>query len=167
MKRQDDLTRFEAKAPSTMPTELEGQLAAARVELRGAQAAVDTLTLRAPLAATVLQIGARVGELASPSAPLPLAVLGDLTALRVRAEVGERDYGAIKAGQLAVVRSDAFPGRDIAGTVSSIAPLVAPGGFGAQGQSSFTDIDVAEVVVELAAPDPLIVGMKVDVYFRR
>jgi hypothetical protein len=29
-----------------------------------------------------------------------------------------------------------------------------------------TDIDVAEIVVELAEPGPLIVGMKVDVYFR-
>jgi HlyD family secretion protein len=165
--RQDDLARFEAKAPSIMPTELEGQLAAARLDLRGAQAAVDTLTLRAPLAGTILQIGARVGELASPSSPLPLVVLGDLSALRVRAEVGERDFGAIKTGQLAVVRSDAFPGRDITGKVSSIAPLIAPGRFGAQGQSNFTDIDVVEVVVELAAPDPLIVGMKVDVYFRQ
>jgi HlyD family secretion protein len=135
--------------------------------LRGAQAAVDTLTLRAPLAGTILQIGARVGELASPSSPLPLVVVGDLSALRVRAEVGERDFGAIKTGQLAVVRSDAFPGRDITGKVSSIAPLIALGRFGAQGQSNFTDIDVVEVVVELAAPDPLIVGMKVDVYFRQ
>ena len=31
----------------------------------------------------------------------------------------------------------------------------------------FTDIDVAEVVVELAAPGSLVVGMKVDAYFRR
>jgi HlyD family secretion protein len=164
--RQDELVRFEGKTPSIMPTELEGQLAAARVDLRGAQAAVDNLTIRAPLAATVLQLGARAGELASPAAPLPLVVLGDLTALRVRAELDERAYGAIRTGQVVVVRSDAFPGRDFTGKVSSIAPIIAPGRFGARGQGESTDIDVAEVVVELAAPDPLVVGMKVDVFFR-
>jgi HlyD family secretion protein len=167
LQRQDELARFEVRTPSIVPTELEGQLAAARIDLRGAQAAVDSLTIRAPIAGTILQVGARVGELASPSSSLPLVVLGDLTALRVRAELDERDYRAIRTGQVVVVRSDAFPGRDIAGKVSSIAPIIAPGTFGAQGPSNFTDIDVAEVLVELAAPDPLIVGMKVDVYFRQ
>ena len=165
--RQDELARFEIRNLSILPTELEGQLAAARIELRGAQAAVDNLTIRAPLAGTILQLGARVGELASPSSSLPLVVLDDLTTLRVRAELAERDYGAIRTGQLVVVRSEAFPGRDITGKVSSIAPIIASGRFGVQGQSNFTDTDVAEVVVELAAPDPLIVGMKVDVYFRQ
>ena len=165
--RQDELARFEVRSASILPTELEGQLTAARIDLRGAQAAVDNLTIRAPLAGTILQLGARGGELASPSSSLPLVVVGDLTALRVRAELAERDYGAIRTGQFVVVRSDAFPGRDMPGKVSSIASIIAPGKFGAPGQSSFTDIDVAEVVVELAAPGSLIVGMKVDVYFRQ
>jgi HlyD family secretion protein len=167
LQRQDELARFEVKNASILPTELEGQLTAARIDLRGAQAAVDNLTIRAPLAGTILQLGARGGELASPSSSLPLVVVGDLTALRVRAELAERDYGAIRTGQLVMVRSDAFPGRDMAGKVSSIASIIAPGKFGAPGQSTFTDIDVAEVVVELAAPGSLIVGMKVDVYFRQ
>ena len=82
--RQDELARFEASTPSVVPTELEGQLAAARIDLRGAQAALDNLTIRAPIAGTVLQLGVKAGELASPSAPQPLVVLGDLSALRVR-----------------------------------------------------------------------------------
>jgi HlyD family secretion protein len=166
-RRQGELAEFETGTPSIVPTEVEGQLTAARIDLRGAQAALDNLTIRAPAAGTVLQLGIRAGELASPAAPLPLVVLGDLTALRVRVEIDERDYGAITTGQPVTVRSAAFPGRDFAGKVSSIAPIIAPGSFGARGQGNSTDIDVAEVVVELAAPDPLIVGMKVDVYFRK
>ena len=165
--RQAELARFEASTPSTVPTELEGQLAAARIDWRGAQAAQDQLTIRAPIEGTILQLGARAGELTSPSAPQPLLVIGDLSALRVRAELDERNFGAIKSGQPVVVRSVAFPERDFAGTVSSIAQIIGPGSFGARGQSTFTDIDVAEVVVDLTAPGPLIVGMKVDVYFRR
>jgi multidrug efflux pump subunit AcrA (membrane-fusion protein) len=94
-------------------------------------------------------------------------VLGDLTALRVWAELDERDVGAIRTGQPVVVRSAAFPGHDFIGKVSSIAPIIAAGSFGARGQSNFTDIDVAAVVVEVDSPAPLLVGMKVDVYFRR
>ena len=122
------------------------------------------LTIRAPIAGTILQVGARAGELTSSSAPEPL---GDLSTLRVRAELDERNFGAIKTGQAVVVRSVAYPERDFAGKVSSIAQIIGPGSFGARGQSTFTDIDVAEVVVDLTAPGPLIVGMKVDVYFRR
>jgi HlyD family secretion protein len=165
--RRDELLRFEGESPSAAPTELEAQLAAARIDLRGAQAASDNLTIRAPLDGTVLQLNARIGELTSPSAPLPLVVLADLTSMRVRAEVDEREYGKIAVGRPAVVRSDAFSGRDFMGKVVSVAPIIAPGRFGAQGQSSFTDVDVAEVLVELTGPDQLIVGMKVDVYFQR
>lgn len=165
--RQDELVRFESSTPSIVPTELEGRLAAARIDLRGAQAALDNLSIRAPIAGTVLQLAARAGELASQTAPQPLVVLGDLSALRARVELDERDVGEIRLGQPVVVRSAAFPGRDFAGKVSSIAPIIGPGIFGARGQSGFTDIDVAEVVVELAAPEPLVVGMKVDAYFRR
>ena len=165
--RQVELARFEASTTSIVPTELEGQLAAARIELRGAEAAVDNLTIRAPTAGTILQLGIRSGEMVSPSATQPLVVLGDLSALGVWAELDERDIGAITGGQPVVVRSAAFPGRDFSGKVSSIAPIIASGSFGARGQSGFTDIDVASVIVEVASPGPLLVGMKVDVYFRR
>jgi len=165
--RQDELARFEAEAPPTLPTELEGQFAMARVDLRGAEAALDALTIRAPIAGTVLQINVRAGELASPAAPQPLIVVGDISKLRVRAEIDERDYGAIKLGHAVVVRSGAFPGREVAGTVSSIAPIVEGGRIGARGGRNLTDVNVAEVVIDLAEAGPLAVGMKVDVFFRR
>ena len=152
---------------TTAPGELEGQFAMARLELRGAEAALDNLNMRAPIAGTVLQVNVRAGELASPSAPQPLIVLGDLSKLRVRAEIDERDYGDIKVGQRVVVRSAAFRGRDVAGKVSSIAPIIEPGRIGARGQRNLTDVNVAEVVIDLAETGPLAVGMKVDVYFSR
>ncbi|WP_448042500.1 HlyD family secretion protein [Bradyrhizobium liaoningense] len=164
--RQTELARFEADTPSVVPTELEAKLAMARIDLRGAQAALDNLTIRAPISGTVLQLGVRAGEVASPAVPQPLLVLGDLSRLRVRAELDQRDVDLIKPGQPVLVRSAAFAGRDFTGKVSSIAPIIRPGSFGTRGQGSFSDIDVAEVLVELAEPGPLIVGMKVDVYFR-
>jgi HlyD family secretion protein len=165
--RRAELAKFEADATGSAAGDPEGLFATARLDLRAAEAALDNLIVRAPIDGTVLQINIRPGELASPSAQQPLVVIGDVSKLRVRAEIDERDYGEIKIGQRVVVRSPAFRGRDVAGTVSSIAPIIEPGRIGARGQRSPTDVNVAEVVIDLAETGPFVTGMKVDVYFSR
>jgi len=149
-----------------LPSQNEGQLNIARTELTAAQAAVDKMTIRAPIAGTILQVNARSGELASPSGGQPLIVLGDVSKLRVRAELDERDFGEIKIGQPVLARAAAFRGREFAGKVAFIAPIIEPGRINSRGQRNMTDVDVIEVLIDLAEPDPLAVGMKVDVYFR-
>jgi HlyD family secretion protein len=153
-------------ADAALPTLAEGQLNVARSELQVSRAALEKLTIRAPIDATILQMNARPGELASPAATQPLALLGDVSALRVRAEVDERDIEKIKVGQSAVVRAAAFRGREITGKVAFIAPLV-EAGRNTLGQRNMTDVDVAEVRIDLSEPGPLAVGMKVDVYFQQ
>lgn len=165
--RRAEIAKFEADATGTAVGDPEGLFATTRLDLRGAEAALDNLILRAPIDATVLQINTRVGEFTSPSSAQPLLVLGDISKLRVRAEIDERDYGEIKVGQRVVVRSPAFRGRDVTGMVSSIAPIIEAGRIGARGGRSPTDVNVAEVLVDLAEPGPLVAGMKVDVYFSR
>ena len=96
----------------------------------------------------------------------PVILLGDVSSLRVRAELDEHDFGEIKIGQPALVRPVAFRGREFAGKVSFIAPLVEPGRINARSQRQVTDVDVVEVLVDLTEPESLAVGMKVDVYFR-
>ena len=159
-----ELRRIEADAP--LPTQAEGQLNIARGELLAAQAAVDKMIIRAPIDGSILQVNGKSGELASPSTPQPLVLLGNVSALRVRAEVDERDIEKIKLGQAVLVRPAAFRGREIAGTVSFMAPLVEAGRNNSPGQRNMTDVDVVEVLVDLGEPGPLAVGMKVDVYFR-
>jgi HlyD family secretion protein len=159
-----ELRKIEADSP--LPTQVEGALNIARSDLAVAAAAVEKLTLRAPIGGAVLQMNAKVGELASPAAVQPLVVLGDVSALRVRAELDERDLGEIKVGQPVVVRPAAFRGREFAGKVSFIAPLVEAARNVARDQRNATDVDVVEVLVDVAEAGPLAVGMKVDVYFR-
>jgi HlyD family secretion protein len=162
-----ELRRIEADPSTPLPTFAEGQVNVARAEAAAAAAEIERLTIRAPIAGTVLQVNAKAGELAAPSNAQPLLVIGDVSALRVRAELDERDLGEIKIGQPAVIRADAFRGRDFAGKVSFIAPIVEPARINsARGQRNVTDVDVVEVLVDLAQPDPLAVGMKVDVYFQ-
>ncbi|MGJ5202379.1 HlyD family secretion protein [Bradyrhizobium sp. HKCCYLR20261] len=160
----DDLRKVTADAP--LPVSAEGQLNVARSELQAARAGLEKLTLRAPLDGTVLQVNARAGEIASPQSTPPLVLLGDMSSLRVRAELDQRDLDKIKPGQQAVVRSDAFRGRDVAGKVAAVAPLVESSRTAALSQRNMTDVDVVEVLVDLAEPGPFAVGMKVDVYFK-
>ena len=165
VQQKAELRRIEADAP--LPTPAEGQLNIARSELLAAQAALEKMAIRAPIDGTILQMNAKAGELASPSATQPLVLLGNVSALRVRAELDERDMEKIKVGQSVLVRAAAFRDREIGGTVTFIAPLVEAGRHNALGQRNMTDVDVVEVLVSLGQPGPLAVGMKVDVYFRQ
>jgi HlyD family secretion protein len=164
VQQTDDLRRISPDAP--LPTLAEGQLSVARSELSAARAALDKLTIRAPIDGTILQINARAGEAVSPAAATPMVQLGDISALRVRAELDERDIEKIKSGQQVLVRSAALRGREVAGTVSFIAPLVEAGRYTALGQRNMTDVDVVEVFITLGEPGGFSAGMKVDVYFR-
>jgi HlyD family secretion protein len=161
-----ELRRIEADPGTPLPNFVDGQVNVARAEAAAAAAAIERLTIRAPISGTVLQVNAKPGELAAPTNAQPLLVIGDISALRVRAELDERDVGEVKLGQSAVIRADAFRGREFAGKVSFIAPIVEPGRISARGQRNVTDVDVIEVLVDVAQPDSLAVGMKVDVYFQ-
>lgn len=164
--QKTELRRVENDSGTPLPTSVEGQLNIARAELLVAEAAADKTIIRAPISGAVLQVNAKTGELASPSSPQSLLLLGDISALRVRAELDERDLGEIKIGQSVLVRAAAFRGRDFAGKVSFIAPIVEGARINARGQRNLSDVDVVEVLVDLTEPGPLAVGMKVDVYFR-
>jgi HlyD family secretion protein len=165
--RRAQLRQLQAQSGTPLPTANEGQLNVSRSNLWLAEVELEKLRIRAPIAGTVLQVNAKLGELAAPTAPDPLVVLGDLSALHVRAELDERDIGEVKVGQRVVVRADAFPGRNFAGTVTSIAPLVQAGRINSPGSRNLTDFDVTQVGIDLTDPGPLLVGMKVDVYFER
>jgi HlyD family secretion protein len=164
--QQAELRKIEAQANMPLPTQPEGKLKVSRAELSLAQAVLEKMMIRAPIAGTVLQVNAKAGELASPSSPQPLVVLGDVSALRVRAELDELDLGAIKIDQPVLVRAAAIRERGFAGKVSSIAPLVEPRRINSHGQRNLADTKVVEVFVDLDDAGPLTVGMKVDVYFR-
>jgi HlyD family secretion protein len=95
----------------------------------------------------VLQVTAKVGELAAPAWPQPLMSLGDLSALRVRAELDELDVGKIKLGDNVVFRADVFGVREFAGKVANIAPIIRPGRINSSESRNPTDFSVMEVLI--------------------
>lgn len=161
------LRRALAATGLPLPTRLESTLAAGRSDLLLAEIAHERTRVRAPIDATVLQVLARAGETAAPSADGVLVVLGDLTKLRVRAEVEERDAPKVRVGQRVVVQADAFPGRNFEGTVASLGQALGASKLGQRGPRRPTDVDVLEVMIDLAdASTRPLPGMRVDVFFR-
>lgn len=165
-KEQADLREIKGNANTPLPSQAEGELNIGRAELAVAEQALEKTRIRAPIAGTILQVQAKPGELATPSPDQPLLIMADLSKLRVRVEVDERDITQIHVGQPVVVQAHAFRGRDFAGTVASIARLVGPGAISGRNQRKLTDVDVVEVMIDLTDPGPLAVGMQADVYFR-
>ena len=163
--QRDSLAKLRAAPDTALPSRLEGELNVARAEWTLALAALEKTRIRAPIDAAVLQIDARPGELAVPALEPALMLLGDMSALRVRAEVDEQYLGRMRVGQRVLARAAAFHGRDFEGKVASIARIVGPSRINARGPRKFSDVDVLEVVVDLPDPGPLVVGEQVDVYF--
>jgi HlyD family secretion protein len=128
---------------------------------------LDKTRIRAPIAGTVLQINAKLGELVAPSVEFPLVVMGDMSIVRVRAEVDEADVSKIKKDQRAFVKNTAYPNKEYEGKVVELAPSVALPRMGSRGVRRATDIEVMEVLIDLEGSVPLLPGMRVDVFFRR
>jgi len=109
--------------------------AAARAALVRAQAAVrlageklHDVTIRSPVAGTVIERGVEPGQIIASatqnvSGGTTLFRVADLSHMRVRANVDEVDIGQVHSGQPAEVTVEAFPGRIFEGTVEKIEPL--------------------------------------------
>lgn len=130
LQAQADLARADVrrterlfKAGFAAPAALEdakSRLAAADAAARGARARLGDYRLTAPFAGRVLRREAEPGDLAAVGKPL--FVIADPRALRVTADVDERDVGRLAVGQEAVLRSDAFLGRTFPAQVTEITP---------------------------------------------
>ena len=144
----------------------EAALAAARADVSIVSASLERMRIRAPIDAAVLELNAKVGEMAGAAAESPLLTLGDTDHLQVRAEVEERDVGKVYQGQSAIVKSDAFPNRTFDVRVATIAKALGTQQLSPRNRRKQVDVDVLEVVLDLEEGVPLLPGMRVDVLFR-
>jgi membrane fusion protein (multidrug efflux system) len=109
---------------------------------------LDNYTITSPMDGVVLRRDGEVGEIVDPGQIL--FRVGVPKPLQVVAEVNEEDIPRIKVGQTALLRSDAFIGQALTGTVREMTPMGDP---------------VAKTYrIRIALPDttPLKVGMSVE-----
>lgn len=109
--------------------------ATAESELRGAQSRLATLgvgggvqgqsmPLLSPIAGTVLELKARVGQPVGPTDTL--VVVGETDQVWLAVDVYERDLGRVRAGDEVRVASVAYPNRAFSGRVDFVATTVDP-----------------------------------------
>ena len=160
---RDELARTKANI-AKVPGPLDTALTMARAELSAAEALFEKTRIRAPFAGTILQLPVRVGEAVAPSRERPLVVLADISQLRVRADLDERNREKVLVGKSAIVRSESFA-DPLKGKVAAIAPALVPAQTTSGGRRRPHEGSVVEVLVELADSAQLISGMQVDVFF--
>ena len=158
------LAAIDARTDLPLPERLDASLTQARADLKLAYQALERTRVRAPSDGTILRINAKRGEIAAPSPELPLLVFGNLSTLKVRAEVEERDINKVRLGQAVVVRADAYPDREFKGRVTSIASALGSAQIASRGPRRPNDVDVLEVIVTLDGGE-LVTGLRVDVFF--
>lgn len=154
-----------AKPDMPKPTRLDTGLTQARADLALIENEIQKTRIRAPFDGEVLNVWAKVGEVAAPSANAPLILFGDKSTMRVRAELEERDVVHVRVGQKVVVSSDAYPGKEFIGKVTSLGGALGARNIASRGPRRPSDIDVLEVTADLGPQPLLLPGMRVDVFF--
>lgn len=115
----------------------------------GQKARLDSYVLRSPIAGVVLRQDGEVGEVAELDSAL--FWVGEPTPLQVVADVNEEDIPRVEPAQKALLRSDAFPDRDLKAVVDRITPKGDP------------VTKTYRVYLRLPDGTPLRIGMSTDV----
>ncbi len=101
--------------------QLELSLSQAQLTLDSARRALEDTKLVAPMGGTVVTLELKAGE--RVGAGTAVVELNDLTTFVVEVNLDETDVAKVGVGQEAVVTLDAFPGEELAGEVTDIAPV--------------------------------------------
>ena len=133
------------------------QIAQSIGQLQQASYNASRATLVAPLDGTVLELSHKVGERirGSDFSEDVVMLMGGLSDIEVKAEVGEHEVVAIHNGDGAMIDIDAFPDRQFKGRVTAVAK-------NAQIKNPGTDAEVTTFFVRVAlldSPDGALPGM--------
>jgi multidrug resistance efflux pump len=138
----------------------------ARAELDQALAVQNKTALYAPLNATVLRLHRREGEVVSEFYESPVMTVGDVTRLRLRAEVDEQDVDLVREGQEAYARADAFGAERFPGVVEDVGEIIGPKRIFTGEPRERKDRQVLEVLIRLDRQEGLLPGLRMDAFIR-
>ena len=103
--------------------------AKARLAVLGASAngSENEVSVRAPIAGTVLDIGASSGELSkSTDNSNPICTIADLSNVWILGDVFEKDLPAVRVGEPVTLAVNAYPNRQWEGKISVISDAIDP-----------------------------------------
>jgi ABC exporter DevB family membrane fusion protein len=142
----------------------EAEYAQAQAQLQEAQAFVDKALIHSPIDGVVLRKHRRAGEMVSTNFDTPVVTVGDVSTLRVRADVDEKDVAKVKVGQRAYAVADAYGGQRFEGKVIRIARMLGRKNVRTDDPAERMDTKVLETLIEFAPGTSIPVGMRMDVF---
>ena len=92
----------------------------ARLSLQRAQDALENYTITAPISGTVIEKNVKAGDNVNNIESGSLAVIYDLSYLKLEMNISELDLSKIKAGQRVDITADAIPGEVFEGRVDRV-----------------------------------------------
>ena len=130
------------------------QLAESKVRMAEARLALMRQRLRdtvliAPCDGTVLEILRRKGDGVFPTDDEPAVIFGDLSRLRIRAEIDERYARDVKKGQRAVVFGRGLGQESLEGRVTEVRSIMGKRAMFSRAAAERKDLDVVQVLIEL------------------
>ena len=114
-----------------LPEEIERidrEIAESQSRANEAAARVEQCELRAPYRGTILRVLVRPGEAVSQLSGTPVLMMADLSRLRIRAEVDERDAHNVRISTRARVSTEHAAADTLPGTVTWVAPVMGRSG---------------------------------------
>jgi multidrug resistance efflux pump len=146
---------------------MKAKVARAQANLELAERQLRDLAVLAPFTGTVLKLLKRPGEGVRMIELEPVVIFGDMSRLRVRAEVDERFVKDMRAGQAAEAYGRNLLGKTYPGRVVEIEKIMGEKTVFTRASSERRDIHVLQVVIEMEWGFSAPVGLQVDVRIHR
>ena len=142
----------------------KAQVAVAEAHLQAAKNRLAETFLKSPIDGSVLENILRVGESTfAVGSPEPVLLVGDLSKLRVRAEVDENYALALHEGQKAVLFGRGLGEKEVPAHVVFVKNIMGKKTVFAKTATERKDIDVIQVFIEPDADLKLPIGLEVNV----
>lgn len=142
------------------------ELESARAQLLRSKVALETLTVRAPRAGTILQVNVRPGEYANLFANTePLMLLGQTDVLQLRTDVDEENASRVRPGAPAVAYIKGSREEPIELEFIRIEPYVVPKRSLTGLSTERVDTRVLQIIYRFRRSSvPIYVGQQMDVF---
>jgi ABC exporter DevB family membrane fusion protein len=140
------------------------QIELARAKRDLAQAELEQATVRSPIDGTVLRITRHAGEIISTFTDPNIMTIGDVSHLRVRAEVDEADIGKLQIGMPAYVTAEAFGDKRFPGHLVRKGKMLGKKNVHTDDPHEHLDTKILEVVIDIDQPGELLPGLRVNAF---
>ena len=156
---------FQHRAAAALQARAAAELQQGKVLLAEAQTDLDLTLVAAPRNGEILQVNIRSGEHASPNTMMEAILLGDTSALQLRADVDEDSAWRVRPGAPATAYIKGTRDKPIPLTFVRVEPYILPKKSLTGESTERVDTRVLQVIYTFPAPKtPIYVGQQMDVF---